>query len=143
MCLGTAKKPSKSTLASQKDLRLLPAAEVGHRSKREGFPALSAEPLAEDAIKKRRDFLANLSSAGDSGSKPSVSGKALLSNEELVTFGTIVLDYVEALASARSGACPTITELAANLAHDPRIGHVNSAQFEATVRVLLSHFFRK
>lgn len=44
---------------------------------------------------------------------------------------------------ALKGECPTIHELAANLAHDPRIGHVNSAAFESSIRVLLSAYFSK
>jgi hypothetical protein len=122
---------------------LLLGAEIGHRSRREGFPVESREALESGAIEARREFLSELGSTTSRTSKFHRIRELEVTRDEYVRFGTIALDYVAALSAALKGQCPTIQELAANIAHDPRIGHVNSDAFEGAVRVLLSAYFSK
>lgn len=132
-----------SVTPSCSDLKLLQATELGHRSGRDGFPAGTPISLALDSIGIRRQFLAELISPSTSSHTSHRIRGVVVSRQDYNEFGSIVLDYVAALAAARSGLCPSLNELAANLAHDPRIGHVNSRNFEVTMRVLLSAYFSK
>jgi hypothetical protein len=122
---------------------LLLGAEIGHRSRREGFPVESREALEPGAIEARRDFMSELGSTTSRTGKFHRIRELEVTRDEYVRFGTIALDYVAALSAALNGQCPTIQELAANIAHDPRIGHVNSDAFESSMRVLLSAYFSK
>lgn len=129
--------------ADWRGLKLFLDAEVGYRSVRDGFPAAAALSLGADSIELRRQFLAELVSPDTASRKFAQIRGLQVSREEYAAFGAIALDYVTALAEARGGRCPSLNELAANLAHDPRIGHVNSRNFETTMRVLLSAYFSK
>lgn len=129
--------------ADAQPLNVLLGAEIGHRSRREGFPSESREQLEPGAIESRREFLRELGSASEGPSKFYRIRELEVSRGDYVQFGSIALDYVSALATSLNGQCPTFQELAANLAHDPRIGHVSSAAFETTIRVLLSAYFSK
>lgn len=122
---------------------LLLGAEIGHRSRREGFPVESRKSLEPGAIGLRREFLSELGSTTSRTGKFHRIRELEVTRDEYVRFGTIALDYVAALSAALNGQCPTIQELAANIAHDPRIGHVNSDAFEGSMRVLLSAYFSK
>ncbi len=122
---------------------LLLGAEIGHRRKREGFPSESREQLQPGAIEIRREFLRELGSGSDRATKFHRIRELEVTKDDYVRLGTAALDYVAALSAALKGECPTIQELAANIAHDPRIGHVNSDAFESSMRVLLSAYFSK
>jgi hypothetical protein len=132
-----------SSGADWRGLKLFLNAEVGYRSLRDGFPAATALTLGAESIERRRQFLTELTSAESADRKYSQIRGLQVSRQEYAEFGAIALDYVTALSEARGGVCPAFNELAANLAHDPRIGHVNSRNFETTMRVLLSAYFSK
>lgn len=135
--------PEDSPRVTENVLTLLLNAEIGHRSRREGFPVESREPLDLNAVAIRREFLRELGSTAEGMNKFAHIREQEVTRDDYRRFGAIALDYVTALGVALNGNCPTIQELAANLAHDPRIGHVNSDNFERATRVLLSAYFSK